>query len=192
MVSAAGADFSLRGSSARFPRTASSASRFSPWMCLIRWRSLTMIWSRTKSRSCSVAARSRSPIRWRRTRPDRPPRAASRDLLEVGVDIDGVEDAEIFLADLVAAPGRPADHLVVEDAAVHPPDKDEVGDGGHIDAGGQQIDGDDVFGVGIVLERLDPVQRAVDRAGDFSTRSCGCGPYSSPSAARSSSTRISA
>ena len=74
---------------------------------------------------------------------------------------------KILLADLVAAPRRAADHLVVEDAAVDPAHEDEVGDRRHVDAGGQQIDRHDIFRARVVLERLDPVERPVDRAGDL-------------------------
>ena len=85
------------------------------------------------------------------------------DLLQVRVDVDRIEDAEILLADLVAAARRAADHLVVEDAAVDPADEDQVGDRRHVDAGGEQIDGHDIFRARVVLERLDPVERLVDR-----------------------------
>lgn len=88
-------------------------------------------------------------------------------LLQVGVDVDRVEDAEPFLANLVAAPRGPADHLVIENAAVDPADEDEVADRGHVDPRRQQVDGDDIIGIGIILEPLDRVERPVDRAGDL-------------------------
>ena len=56
-----------------------------------------------------------------------------RQFLEVGVDVDGVEDAEILLADLVAAPCRPTNHLIVEDAAVDAAHEDQIDDRRDVD-----------------------------------------------------------
>ena len=58
------------------------------------------------------------------------------------VEVDGVEDAEDLLADLRAEARRAAEHLLVEDAAADPAQEHEVGDLRHVDAGGEQVDGD--------------------------------------------------
>jgi hypothetical protein len=51
-------------------------------------------------------------------------------VFEGAVEVDGVEDAEDLLADLVAAAGRAAEHLLVEDAAADAAQEDDVGDPG--------------------------------------------------------------
>ena len=114
--------------------------------------------------------------------------------LQVGVDVDRVEDAEELLADLGASAGRAADHLVVEDAAVDAAHEDEIADLRDVHAGGQQIDGDDVFRAAGRCGTMRIFGRAACRRMPviFCTRSCGCGPYSATSALRSSSTRMSA
>ena len=91
-------------------------------------------------------------------------------VLEVRIEVHGVEDAEGLLADVGAEPCRPADHLLVEDAAVHTPQEDQVGDRGHVDAGGQQVDGDGDLWVGIVAERADQLLDPVHTAGELFDR----------------------
>ena len=83
------------------------------------------------------------------------------------IEVHRIEDAEHFLANLRARARRPTDHLLIEDAAVDPPDEDEVGDGGDVDAGGEEVHRDDVFWPWIVLERLDAVERPIYRARDL-------------------------
>lgn len=73
----------------------------------------------------------------------------------------------MLLADVRAKPRGATDHLVVEDAALDPADEDEIANGRHVDACGEQIDRDDIFRIGIVLELQDQVVGLVDRAGDL-------------------------
>ena len=87
--------------------------------------------------------------------------------LQVRVDVHRVENAEDFLADMVGAARGPADHLVVEDAAVHPADEDQGADLRDVDAGGEEVHRHHVFGVRIVAEAADLVRGVVDRAGDL-------------------------
>lgn len=61
-----------------------------------------------------------------------------REVLEVRIEIDCIEDAESLLADFGALPRGPPKHLLVEDAAVHPAQEHQVGDARHVDAGGEQ------------------------------------------------------
>ena len=75
------------------------------------------------------------------------------------IEIDGIEDAEHLLADLRALPRRPAEHLLVEDAAVDPAQEHEVRDARHVDAGGQQIDRDGDLRQGVVAEGADQACR---------------------------------
>src|SRR6185369_14206043 len=77
------------------------------------------------------------------------------DGLQGLVDVDRVVDLEDGFADVVAAAGGAADHLFVEDARTDAAHEDEVGDGGNVDAGGQQVDGDGDVGVALVLVALD-------------------------------------
>ena len=81
--------------------------------------------------------------------------------------LHGVEDAEGLLADLVAQAGGAPEHLVEQDAAVHPAQEDQVADLGHVDAGGEQVDGDRDVGVALVLVAADELQRLVGGAGDL-------------------------
>src|SRR5439155_1375960 len=78
-------------------------------------------------------------------------------------------DAEELLADLWRRPRRAADHLVIEDAAVDPAHEDKVADFRDVDAGGQQIHGDDVFRARVVAEDADLLRGPIDRrvAGDL-------------------------
>jgi len=57
----------------------------------------------------------------------------------VWVKIDGVEDAEGLLPSLRTLARRAAQHLLIEDAAVHPPQENEVFDARNVNAGGQKI-----------------------------------------------------
>ena len=59
------------------------------------------------------------------------------------------------------------EHLVEEDAAVHPAQEDEVADLGHVDAGREQVDGDGDVRVALVLVAADELQRLVGGAGDL-------------------------
>jgi hypothetical protein len=77
------------------------------------------------------------------------------DGLQRGVQIDRVVDLEHGFADVVAAAGGAADHLLVQDARAHAAHEHEVADGGHVDAGGEQIDGDGDAGVALVFVAAD-------------------------------------
>jgi hypothetical protein len=92
------------------------------------------------------------------------------DRLERGVQVDRVEDAEDLLADVVAAAGGAAQHLLVEDAAPHPAQEHDVADGRHVDAGGEQVHGDRDRRVALVLEAADELERLVGGAGDLEDR----------------------
>ncbi len=83
------------------------------------------------------------------------------------VDPHGIEDAEGLLADLVAQARGAPEHLVEEDAAVHAAQEDQIADLRHIDASGQQIDGDGDVRIALVLEAADELQRLVGGAGDL-------------------------
>ena len=85
------------------------------------------------------------------------------DGLQRGVDVDRVVDLEDGLADLVAAPGGAADHLLVQDARAHPAHEDEMADGRHVDAGGQQVHGDGDAGQALVLVAADQLVDLVGR-----------------------------
>ena len=74
------------------------------------------------------------------------------EVLQMRVEIDGVEDAEHFLANFGALPCGPADHLFIKNATVDPAQEHEIGDGGHIDAGRQKIDCDSNLRIGVVTE----------------------------------------
>ena len=67
--------------------------------------------------------------------------------------------------------GRPpraaAEHLLEQDAGLHRAQEDEELEVGDVDAGGEQVDGDDDFGVRPVAELADPLQRPIDAAGDL-------------------------
>ncbi|MNZ30845.1 hypothetical protein D3C78_481310 [compost metagenome] len=75
--------------------------------------------------------------------------------LEAGVEVDRVIDAEHGLADLVAAAGGAALHLLVEDARTHPAHEHQMADARHVDAGGEQVDGDGDARVTLVLVLAD-------------------------------------
>ena len=94
-------------------------------------------------------------------------RAHVGQVLQMRIEIDGIEDAEGLLADLVATPGRPAQHLFVEDAAVDAAQKHEVRDLGDIDPGGQQIDGDGDLRQVVVAIGADQPADLIDAAGDL-------------------------
>jgi len=73
------------------------------------------------------------------------------EVFEGFVDAHGIKDAEVGLVDRVAQPSGAADHLVVKDAAVHPPQEHDVADRWHINACAQQIHRDGDVGEGFVL-----------------------------------------
>ena len=84
----------------------------------------------------------------------------------------GVEDAEALLVDAGAAQirakaRRPADHLVVEDAAVDPAQKGQVDDVWHVNASGEQIDGDGDLRQRIVAEPADHGAGPINAAGNL-------------------------
>src|SRR4029077_5563729 len=58
------------------------------------------------------------------------------EVLEVWIQIDGVEDTKSFLPDLGALAGRAAKHLFVEDAAVYTAQEDKVLNARNVDACG--------------------------------------------------------
>ena len=59
------------------------------------------------------------------------------EILQVRIEIDGVENAEGLLADLRALSRRAPQHLLVEDAAIHPAQEDEVFDARNVNASGK-------------------------------------------------------
>ena len=63
-------------------------------------------------------------------------------VLEGRVEVHGVEDAEAFLADVRAEARGTANHLLIENAAAHAAQEDQVGNRGDVDACGEQVDGD--------------------------------------------------
>jgi hypothetical protein len=67
------------------------------------------------------------------------------------VDVDRVVDLEHGFADVVAAAGGAADHLLVQDARTDAAHEHDVADGGHVDAGGQQVNGDGDARVALVF-----------------------------------------
>ncbi len=83
------------------------------------------------------------------------------------VDAHGVKNAETFLADVVAFAGGAAQHLLVEDAAVNAAQEHQIADRRHVDAGGQQVDGDGNHRIGFVAVLADQRQRFVDAAGNL-------------------------
>src|ERR1019366_9967506 len=62
-----------------------------------------------------------------------------REVLQVWVQIDGVEDAESLLSDFRALAGSAAGDLLVEDAAVHSAKENKVLNARNVDAGGQKV-----------------------------------------------------
>ena len=92
------------------------------------------------------------------------------DGLQRGVQIDGVVDLEHGFADGVAAAGGAANHLLVQDARLDAAHEHEVADGGHVDAGGEQIDGDGDAGKALVFVAADELVDLVGCAGDFFDR----------------------
>ena len=146
LASSAGLSFmqplqvSPRASRLRSPRNAPAPPRA---VFFSRRRSFTTSCSRMVSR-CAVLIR-RDQLLDQLLEADRRidhHRLHVGEVLQMRIEVHRVEDAEDFLADLGALARRAADHLLVEDAAVDPPQEHEVGDGGHVDAGGQQIDRD--------------------------------------------------
>ncbi len=89
------------------------------------------------------------------------------EVLEMRIEVHGIEDAEHLLANLGAKPRRAADHLLIEDAAVDPPQEHEIGDRRHVDAGGEKIDRDRNPGIGVVAEGADQRPNPVHAAGDL-------------------------
>ena len=138
----------------------------------LRWRflrwSLATNWSRTR-RALLVARHLHELARELREGDGRVDhhRLHLGQVLQGFVDVDRVEDAEGLLADLVAQARRAAEHLLEEDAAVDPAQEHEVADLGHVDAGGQQVDGDRDVRIALVLVAADQLQRLVGGAGDL-------------------------
>ena len=91
--------------------------------------------------------------------------------LEVRIEIDRIEDAKGLFADLRALPRGAAEHLLIKDAAVDPPQENQVLDARHVDAGGQQIDGNRDLRQRIIAERKNQAPDAVHAAGDLAD--CG-------------------
>ena len=86
-------------------------------------------------------------------------------VLQVRVEINRVEDAKCFFANFRAEARRTAQHLLIQNAAVHPSHEYDVGDLRDIDTGGQQIDGHRNLGQRVVAEGQDQVFDLVDIAG---------------------------
>ena len=89
------------------------------------------------------------------------------EVLQVRIQVHGIEDAEPFLVDIGAQPRGPADHLLIKDAAVDPSQEHEIGDGGHINARSEKIDRDGNVGIGVVLERENEFPDPINAAGDL-------------------------
>ena len=94
-------------------------------------------------------------------------RLHSVDALQGGVDVHRVVDAEDGLADLVAAAGGAADHLLVENPRFDPAHEHQIADARHVDAGGKQVHGDGDVGIALVLVLLDQLVDLVALAGDL-------------------------
>ena len=95
------------------------------------------------------------------------------EVLECFVDPDSIKDAEVGLVNRLAQPGAAADHLVVKDAAVHPPQEHDVADRWHINACTQQIHCDGDVGECFVLVVANQISRFVARSGDLGHRVVG-------------------
>ena len=150
------------------PATASNRARASSGSFFRRRRSLTTSWSRMVSRW--VVRLGLGQLVDQLLEADRRidhDRLHLGEVLQVRIEVHGVEDAEDLLADLGAQAGRPPDHLLIEDAAVDPAQEDEVGDRRHVDAGGQQVDRHGDLRIGVVAEGADQVLHLVDAAGDL-------------------------
>ena len=94
------------------------------------------------------------------------------DFLEGGVGADGVVDVEGVFFDGGAEARGAAEHLLEEDAGFHAAQEDERRDLGDVDAGREEVDGDDDARVLLVLEVLDGfadflLAAVLDGAGDF-------------------------
>ena len=77
------------------------------------------------------------------------------DGLQRGVQIDGGVNLEHGFADGVTPAGGAANHLLAQDARLDAAQEHEVADGGHVDAGGEQIDGDGNAGKALVFVAAD-------------------------------------
>src|SRR5690606_25255666 len=86
--------------------------------------------------------------------------------LQGGVQVHRVVDAEHRLADFVATAGGAAFHLLVENARAHAAHEHQVADARHVDAGGEQVDGDGDVGEALVLVAADQLIHAFALAGD--------------------------
>jgi hypothetical protein len=95
------------------------------------------------------------------------------EVFKAGIEIDRVEDAEDFLTDLITPAGRAAEHLLIENAAVHPPDEHKVRDLGNVDACRKKIDGHGDLRESIVSIGADQLADAVDAPGDFAPQPLG-------------------
>ena len=78
-----------------------------------------------------------------------------------------IEDTERLFFNLVTQARGAAQHLVEQDAAIHPAQKYEVTDFWHVDTGGEQIDGDCHIGIALVLVASDQLQWFVSSASDL-------------------------
>ena len=90
-----------------------------------------------------------------------------RELLQGLVDPHRIKDAEVGLVDCITKTGGAADHLVVEDAAVHAPQEHDVADCWHIHAGAEQIHRDGHIGKGFVLVAANQLLGLITGTGDL-------------------------
>ena len=88
-------------------------------------------------------------------------------VLKVRVEVHGIENPENLLADLRTQTRRPPDHLLIEDAAVHAAQEDEVRDCGHINAGCEEINRHGDLRGCVVAVGADQLLHPVHAAGDL-------------------------
>src|SRR4051812_47839952 len=85
----------------------------------------------------------------------------------MGIEVYGIKDAEDLFADIRTEPGGSPDHLLIENAAIHPPQENKICDRGYVNAGGQEIDGNRNLGIGVVPEGTDEVLDLVHAPGNL-------------------------
>ena len=111
--------------------------------------------------------------------------------LERAVEVDGIKDTEDLLADFVAESGAPPQHLLIKNAAPDPTQEHEVHNRRHVDAGGEEIDGDGDARLPLVLV---PAQQLAGGLSDapviFTTAASSTPPYWASRRASSSFTLL--
>ena len=81
--------------------------------------------------------------------------------------LHGIEYTEGIFFDFVAKARGTAQHLVEQDAAIHPAQEYEIADFWHVDTGGEQIDRHRHIGISLVLVTANELQGFVCCAGDL-------------------------